>query len=62
MTADACFWHPDEPTDGRPWRTCRECGHRYETESDLRDTYEDQLGQRVPTDDIFFCPFCAHNF
>lgn len=58
---DGCFWHPDEER-GQAFRICRECGHRYASAWDLRDAYEDALGQRVAADDITYCPLCAHDF
>lgn len=64
-----CWHHNGEralPTD---FRQCLECGHSYRTAQDLIDAYYsespgsyDTPPGQIRVEDIFFCPFCIHDF
>jgi hypothetical protein len=63
-----CFSHSvDEPVAGDDWHCiCFECGHLYQTEDELVEAYN-RGGKLIEAevdnaDEIYFCPYCLHNF
>ncbi len=61
-----CQWHRDyEPAPEVIYERCQECGHVYETATDLEREF---LALHVATmstrriGDIPFCPLCLHDF
>lgn len=57
-----CFWHSEEqwPADGA-FRFCFECGHAWPTREDFLADARRNIGY-TETDDLPFCPLCAHDF
>lgn len=72
-----CHVHQvDEPTTGATFLVCFECGHAYQTKTDLVNAYNDTVDrynkEKPPgepyiaylryNDDVRWCPTCDHSF
>lgn len=65
MANDQCAIHGHEPIPEKYFRICGECWHVFVTAEELVQAYRDEMPEPkrpTPLEEIYFCPYCTHDF